>query len=209
MVHITGEQLGQSQTSMPRTRPLRIMKSAPGLFNNIVCLIYCSFYQLTMGGSGGSSSSTGWLQFRCNLREMLAASVSSTADKYKYLDPDKQQLCFLFSPRDGNRCVLCRSDFFRTDAAGLRFNNIPSSYNAKALLAAAVAPEDRVYTPSSQSQTQSLVFPSEAISASGQEEAAVALGRAGNGWVGYVGDVNGEEQTSYILLALLKWAAAQ
>lgn len=102
-----------------------------------------------------------------------------------------------------------RTDLHPTPAAESRLarfrDDLPEQYNAKALLATSVAPADRIYAPSEDSYTQSMVFAPESADSN---QAAVALGRASGGWVGYVGDVNGEEETSDIILTILKWAGS-
>lgn len=104
-----------------------------------------------------------------------------------------------------------RTDHFPTEAAEARFRStkphLPHSVNCKALLAKNVPPDHRVYTPDSSSVTQSMVF---APHAAAHDQAAVAFGPAGlpgsTGYVGYAGDVNGEEETSTIVLAMAQWA---
>jgi hypothetical protein len=105
--------------------------------------------------------------------------------------------------KDGD---YCRSDYWPTPTALEHFKGLPPAYNAKALSAQNVAPDDRVYTPNDKSKVHSMVFPATPLDV---DSAAVAFGKAQGGYVGYVGDVNGEEATSYIVRALAVWAASQ
>ena len=60
-----------------------------------------------------------------------------------------------------------------------------------------------VYAPDSASRTQSMVFPPSTVD---QGQAPVVLAKCGDGEVGYVGDVNGEEGTQALLLVLIgRW----
>jgi hypothetical protein len=101
----------------------------------------------------------------------------------------------------------CGTDHFPTAAAAQLGSPtaLPARYNVKALLVKDAAPEHRLYAPGSDSVTQSLVFAPRSVA--GAEEAAVALAPVSSGsWVGYVGDVNGEQHTSAILLAMVQQA---
>eukprot|EP00775_Hariotina_reticulata_P002275 gene2275-2587_t len=100
----------------------------------------------------------------------------------------------------------CRSDYWPTPTALTRFQGLPPAYNAKALSAMNVALGDRIYTPNDESKVQSFVFEATPLDV---DQASVAFGKAKGGYVGYVGDVNGEEATSFIILALAVWAAEQ
>lgn len=81
-----------------------------------------------------------------------------------------------------------RTDFFPGTHATAMLGLPQLSYNVKATVLGDVAASDIVYGPTEQSYTQSLVFAPECVADS--SGAAAALGR---GWVGYVGDVNGED----------------
>lgn len=100
-----------------------------------------------------------------------------------------------------------RTDHFPTAAAAqlLGSAKLPARYNAKALLVKGAAPGHMLYTPGAESVTQSLVFAPTPVADT--NEAAVALAPcSGGGWVGYVGDVNGEEETSAVVLAMAQKA---
>ena len=61
-----------------------------------------------------------------------------------------------------------------------------------------------MYRPCLDSVTQSRVFPPEPVDPS---ETAVALTKIGEGWLGYVGDVNNEQGSQDVILAMLLLAA--
>jgi hypothetical protein len=113
---------------------------------------------------------------------------------------------------DGNNVmhlgVSCRTDHFPTVAAiqlgSCSSTKLPACYNVKAGLLEGMRPEHRLYTPSSVSATQSMVW---APRPADTQLAAAALAPSGlGGWVAYVGDVNGEEHTSAIVLAIVRQA---
>lgn len=83
-------------------------------------------------------------------------------------------------------------------------SSLPHSYSQKAVFLTNVASDDSVYRPSSDSVTQSLVFPPEP---SNPNEAAVAFTKVGEGWLGYIGDVNNEQGSQAVILSMLELAA--
>ena len=83
-------------------------------------------------------------------------------------------------------------------------SSLPNSYSQKAVFLAHVARDDSVYLPSSDSVTQSLVFPP---SPANQNEAAVAFTKVGEGWLGYIGDVNNEQGSQVVIHSMLELAA--
>ena len=83
-------------------------------------------------------------------------------------------------------------------------SSLPNSYSQKAVFLTNVASDDCVYRPSSDSVTQSLVFPPEP---SNPNEAAVAFTKVGEGWLGYIGDVNNEQGSRAVILSMLELAA--
>lgn len=82
---------------------------------------------------------------------------------------------------------------------------IPTTINIKAVYLQNVAAEEKIYargeciTP--RLLTQSLLDRYEETDATG--EAAVAFGSVGAGYLGWIGDVNAEEQLDRVYLALL------
>lgn len=79
-------------------------------------------------------------------------------------------------------------------------DRLPSSYNHKALFLKNVDPDTAWYVASDRSVVESLVpLPGLGIDLL---ETSVAFVRVGSGWIGYVGDVNGEEVTSAVVLEM-------
>lgn len=70
----------------------------------------------------------------------------------------------------------------------------------KALHVANVSFNDRIYGPTSTSETQSMVFPAMSVD---QSQSPAVLGRCGKGYLGYLGDVNNEECTQAVLMAMI------
>ncbi|KAK0514708.1 hypothetical protein JMJ35_003325 [Cladonia borealis] len=101
-------------------------------------------------------------------------------------------------------------DYHRTDVylnrsiTQLPMSSLPNGYSQKAVFLKNVANDDSVYRPSSDSVTQSLVFPSVPAN---PNEAAVALTKVGEGWLGYIGDVNNEQGSQAVILSMLELAA--
>jgi hypothetical protein len=73
------------------------------------------------------------------------------------------------------------------------------SYSQKAVFLKNVDLSAMVYRPSEDSRIESYVFPPERVNL---EQTPVALTSYGEGWLGYVGDVNGEEGSDEIVLAM-------
>jgi hypothetical protein len=71
----------------------------------------------------------------------------------------------------------------------------------KALHVAKPGEFEAIYSPTEESRVESLVFHPEKIK--GVNEAPVAFAKVGRGWVGYVGDVNNEEGSHTVILAML------
>ncbi|EJD39988.1 hypothetical protein AURDEDRAFT_70606, partial [Auricularia subglabra TFB-10046 SS5] len=90
-----------------------------------------------------------------------------------------------------------RTDFALTPAFAPT-PGLPRKYNAKTSHVR-VPPASRVYIPAEGAHTQSMVF---APKRADDSEAAVARDKCGDGTVSWVGDVNGEEDTTPIVLWL-------
>ncbi|KAL6301888.1 hypothetical protein BKA93DRAFT_442434 [Sparassis latifolia] len=75
-------------------------------------------------------------------------------------------------------------------------------YSMKALHLKNVSPETAVYIPTSQSQVESHVFPATPITGAQLEESPATFAHVGEGYLGYVGDVNGEQQTIRLLIEM-------
>ncbi len=83
-------------------------------------------------------------------------------------------------------------------------SSLPNKYSQKAVFLTNVASDDSVYRPSSDSVTQSHVFLPEPAN---PNEAAVAFTKVGEGWLGYIGDVNNEQGSQAVILSMLELAA--
>jgi hypothetical protein len=77
---------------------------------------------------------------------------------------------------------------------------LPARYSQKALSVAKVRPEEAWYVTDAGSTLESLVWAPEAVNC--PDEAPVAAGRVGSGRLAYVGDVNVEDGTGDVVLAL-------
>lgn len=86
----------------------------------------------------------------------------------------------------------------RFDTSGLA-----RSYSQKALHLANVAMADAVYLPHADSVVESAVFAPTSVGDRTQTPAALAS--VGEGWVGYLGDVNNEEDTTLVALSICKF----
>ena len=99
-----------------------------------------------------------------------------------------------------------RGDYYRTtvhlspDVPHIAKAGLPAAYSQKTLFLKNVASDAALYSPSSESVTQSLVFPSQPVTDLSQ--AAVAFGKVGEGWVGYLGDVNAEVGSDAVIMAM-------
>ncbi len=80
------------------------------------------------------------------------------------------------------------------------FSELETSCSMKALHVANVPCDDRIYGPTSMSRTESRVFPAESVD---QSQSPAALGRCGEGYLGYLGDVNNEECSQALLMVMI------
>jgi hypothetical protein len=83
-------------------------------------------------------------------------------------------------------------------------SSLSNTYSQKAVFLSNVSSDDSLYRPSSDSRTQSLVFPAEPVN---QGETPVAFTKVGDGWLGYIGDVNNEKGSQAVILAMVELAA--
>ncbi|KAF2127607.1 hypothetical protein P153DRAFT_52310 [Dothidotthia symphoricarpi CBS 119687] len=94
-----------------------------------------------------------------------------------------------------------RTRVYRNGAEGASSHlSLPSSYSQKAVFLANVSVNDAWYLPTESSRTQSLVFSPERIQ--DLQQTPIALTNIGSGKLGYVGDVNGEEESDEVILAM-------
>lgn len=85
-------------------------------------------------------------------------------------------------------------------ADGLPSATLPSSYSQKAVFLSNVPSKAAWYLPTEGSVTESHVFPPSPVQNS---ETPVAFTKVGNGWLGYTGSVNSEEETHTVVLGML------
>jgi hypothetical protein len=79
--------------------------------------------------------------------------------------------------------------------------NLTTSYSMKAVHLKGVMAQDVLYAPTEDSRVESHVFPPSTVELS---HVPVAYTRIGDGFLGYVGDVNGEEGSTGVILAMLR-----
>ncbi|KAK0213833.1 hypothetical protein IW262DRAFT_1467176 [Armillaria fumosa] len=77
-----------------------------------------------------------------------------------------------------------------TAATGLSLDGLPESHSLKSLLLLNVARNHRIYAPSSSSRVES--------------KTPCAYGPVGLGWFGYVGDVNNEDGSTRVVMAMAR-----
>jgi hypothetical protein len=76
---------------------------------------------------------------------------------------------------------------------------LPQMYSQKAVFLKNVRPAEALYGPTPDSRTQSAVFPPGSVD---QSQIPVVWAQVGQGWLGYVGDVNGEKGSDAVVLAM-------
>lgn len=97
-------------------------------------------------------------------------------------------------------------DYHRTEfnankaAQHVNTSGLVPRYSQKALHLGNVEKKDAVYLPTQSSRIQSHVFPPSRIEDLTQTPAAFRV--CGKGWIGYTGDVNAEEETNKVVLAM-------
>ncbi|KAG0221292.1 hypothetical protein BGW41_006993 [Actinomortierella wolfii] len=79
-------------------------------------------------------------------------------------------------------------------------SKLPQRYSQKAVFVNNVAPENMWYKTDDSSSVESVVFPP--TSANNFGETAVAMATVGRGKLGYVGDVNAEDGSNAVVLAM-------
>jgi len=80
-------------------------------------------------------------------------------------------------------------------------NHLARTYSMKATHIARPGEFEAIYSPTDESRIESFVFSPTKIE--DLKEAPVAFAKVGRGWVGYVGDVNDEEESRVVILAML------
>jgi hypothetical protein len=79
--------------------------------------------------------------------------------------------------------------------------NLTMSYSMKAVHLKGVKAEDVLYVPTEDSRVQSHVFAPSPVDMS---HVPVAYTRIGDGFLGYIGDVNAEDESTSVILAMLR-----
>jgi len=82
---------------------------------------------------------------------------------------------------------------------GLQTAAVPERYSMKALRIKNARPHEKIYVPVAGAKTESRVFPPGHVD---EAQAAVVGAKLGDGYLVYIGDVNNEEESVKILLAL-------
>ncbi len=77
--------------------------------------------------------------------------------------------------------------------------SLPEEYSQKAVFLKNVAKDAAVYLPSGNSRIESAVFPPNSVDC---EQTPVVFAKIGEGWLGYVGDVNNESESQAVVLAM-------
>lgn len=95
-----------------------------------------------------------------------------------------------------------RALFFAKPSQGNKLykKEIPNEYSFRAVSLHRVKDVDRVYMPTEESYTVWDVFLADPVS--DYDQTAVAFAGYGHGWLGYVGDVESEENTTRVVLAM-------
>lgn len=98
-----------------------------------------------------------------------------------------------------HRAIVHLNKSVITDQRLKEDGRLPAAYSQKAVYLKGVAEGDKVYAPNSESRVQSYVFPPATVD---QTEAPVCWVKVGEGWLGYIGDVNCEEESTAVTLAM-------
>lgn len=87
----------------------------------------------------------------------------------------------------------------RCNVPHLEGAGLPKTYSQKAVFLDEVAEEAAVYLPGETSRVESMVFAAEPVD---RTQSPVVFARVGEGWLGYVGDVNNETESQEAVLAM-------
>jgi len=96
-----------------------------------------------------------------------------------------------------------RADFQFNPSSTLPANvasaSLPAPFSMKVLHVKNARPEEKIFIPVPEAMTQSHVFPPSYVD---QAQSAVVGAKVGDGYVAYVGDVNGEQGSNKVILSL-------
>lgn len=101
---------------------------------------------------------------------------------------------------DYHRTTFYLSQHIRSILGHQRAIELEREYSMKAVHLKNTLVGSRVYVPHEQSRTQSRVFAPTAVD---QGQTPAAFSKHGSGWIGYIGDVNNEEGSRSLVMALL------
>lgn len=101
---------------------------------------------------------------------------------------------------DYHRTTFALNEVFQPIFGNQLYSTLKSSYCVKALHVNHVHYNARVYSPAPTSTTQSHVFPAASVD---QSQSPAVFTRCGHGYLGYLGDVNNEEGSQALLMAML------
>jgi hypothetical protein len=87
----------------------------------------------------------------------------------------------------------------RQATCDLDSRNLRAAYSQNALRVAHVEPQNMLYLVTSNSVVESRVFAPTPV---GRGETPIAWIKVGDGYLGYVGDVNAEEESDYVIMAM-------
>lgn len=119
-----------------------------------------------------------------------------------FVRPDNMKLFFSKAGLSWDGGSYTRTTLVLNQAAvgDMLATQLPKSYSQKALFVNNVVSSDAWYTTDEDSVVESRVFGPTPVNTPG--ETPVAMARVGEGRLGYVGDVNAEEETDAVILAM-------
>ena len=116
-------------------------------------------------------------------------------------------MCRLFATfrrqwKDGDyhRTTFARNEAFNTVFGNQLYQALVSSYCVKALHVKHVPYNARVYSLTTESRTQSHVIPATSVDL---DQSPAVFTKCGEGFLGYIGDVNNEDGSRALLLAMI------
>lgn len=101
---------------------------------------------------------------------------------------------------DYHRTTFALNPAFRSVFGARAFGRLQQSYSMKTVHLKEVSTEAKIYIPNRDSRTQSLVFPPGRVDTA---QCPAVLEKHGEGYVGFIGDVNNEVGTQTLLMAML------
>lgn len=101
---------------------------------------------------------------------------------------------------DYHRSTFYLSQKAKTVFGSQRAVTLEREYSMKTLHLEGSTVDSRVYVPLEQSRTQSMVFPPDTVD---QSQSPAAWAKSGDGWLGFIGDVNNEKGSQKLLMVML------